>query len=136
MAETSILALLIPPLLFGILLGVLELYFLSIDERGMHWFQHGMHALPIMFVFTFISFNVGWVLDLVGLTGNFAIYLGVRALVGIVAMIKIKAAASITGKGGVGESWTHVLIIVALLITAPYIWEYALEPLLGGYLPY
>ena len=132
MAEFMIL----PPLVFGVLLGLLELYFLSIDERGMHWLQHGLHAMPVMFIFTFVSFNVGWVLNLVGLAGNFAIYLGLRIAIGLIAMVKIKAAASITGKGGVGESWTHVLIIVALLIAGPYIWEYALAGLVGQYLPF
>ena len=132
MAEFMIL----PPLVFGVLLGLLELYFLSVDERGMHWFQHGMHAMPVMFIFTFVSFNVAWAFDMIGIAGNTFIYFGARALIGIIAMVKIKAAASITGKGGVGESWTHVLIIVALLIAGPYIWEYVLEGLVGQYLPF
>ena len=126
----------LPALVFGVLLGLLELYFLSKDERGMHWFQHGMHAMPVMFIFVFLSFNVGWALSLVGVAGNFAIYVGARVVIGLVAMVKIKAAASITGKGGVGETWTHVLIIVALLIAGPYIWEYGLADLVGPYLPF
>lgn len=132
MAEFMIL----PPLIFGVLLGLLELYFLSVDERGMHWFQHGMHAMPVMFIFTFVSFNIGWVFSMVGFEDNFIFYLGARILVGLVAMVKIKAAASITGKGGVGETWTHVLIIVALLIAGPYIWEYLLADVVGPYLPF
>ena len=132
MAEFMIL----PPLIFGVLLGLLELYFLSVDERGMHWFQHGMHAMPVMFIFTFISFNISWVFSLINFTDNFAIDLGARIAIGLIAMIKIKAAASITGKGGVGESWTHVLIIVALLIAGPYIWEYLLADIAGKYLPF
>lgn len=126
----------LPPIIFGLLLGILELYFLSIDERGMHWFQHGLHALPVMLVFTFVSFNVGWVFNIIGIGGNFTWYLIARVVIGLIAMIKIKAAASITGKGGVGESWTHVLIIVVLLMTGPYIWEYVLEGIIGHYLPF
>lgn len=132
MAEFMIL----PPLIFGLLLGILELYFLSVDERGMHWFQHGLHALPVMFLFTFVSFNVSYVFHLINFTDNFIIDLGARVAIGLIAMVKIKAAASITGKGGVGESWTHVLIIVGLLIAGPYLWEYVLADLVGQYLPF
>ena len=127
--------LIMPAIVFGLLLGILELYFLSVDERGMHWFQHGMHALPVMMIFVFISFNVGFIFELIGMDGNFVLYLGARILIGIIAMVKIKAAASITGKGGVGESWTHVLIIVALLMAGPYIWEYLLADLVMPILP-
>jgi hypothetical protein len=42
MAEFMIL----PPLIFAVLLGLLELYFLSVDEHGMHWLQHGLHTMP------------------------------------------------------------------------------------------
>ncbi len=125
----------IPPLLFGLVLGFLELYFLSADERGMHWLQHGLHAIPIMIVFTFISFNISWVFSLINFTDNSMIDLGARALIGLIALVKIKAAASITGKGGVGESWTHVMIIVALLIAGPYLWILVLEGLVGQYIP-
>jgi len=126
----------LPPLIFGVLLGLIELYFLSVDEHGMHWLQHGLHTMPIMFILTFVSFNVAWALNLVGLAGNFIIYLGARIAIGLIAMIKIKVAASITGKGGVGESWLHVIIIVVLLIIGPYIWEYLLAGLIGQYLPF
>ncbi|MFP4568075.1 MAG: hypothetical protein ACLFN8_03960 [Candidatus Woesearchaeota archaeon] len=132
MAEFMIL----PPLIFGVLLGLLELYFLSVDESGMHWLQHGLHAMPVMFIFTFVSFNISYVFHLINFADNFAIDLGARVAIGLLAMIKIKAAASITGKGGVGESWTHVLIIAGLLIAGPYIWEYVLADLVGQYLPF
>jgi hypothetical protein len=128
--------LILPPVIFGLLLGLLELYFLSVDERGMHWLQHGLHAIPIMMLFTFVSFNISWVFHLIGYADNFTIDLVARILIALIAMVKIKAAASITGKGGVGESWTHVLIIVALLIAGPYIWEYGLADLVGQYLPF
>lgn len=132
MAEFMIL----PPIIFGLLLGLLELYFLSVDEAGMHWFQHGLHALPVMMIFAFVSFNISWVFGLINFTDNFAIDLGARAAIGLIAMIKIKAAASITGKGGVGESWSHVLIIAGLLLAGPYIWQYLLADIVGPYLPF
>ena len=129
--------LIIPPIVFGLLLGLLELYFLSKDERGMHWFQHGMHAMPVMFLFVFLSFNITWALSFIpGVADNFAIYLAARVGIGLIAMIKIKAAASITGKGGVGESWAHVFIIAGLLVAGPYIWELALADLVGPHLPF
>ncbi|MFW6310915.1 MAG: hypothetical protein ACOC1K_01640, partial [Nanoarchaeota archaeon] len=68
-------------------------------------------------------------------TDNAMIDLGARAVIGLIAMVKIKAAASITGKGGVGESWTHVLIIVALLIAGPYLWDLVLADLVSPHIP-
>lgn len=132
MAELMIL----PAILFGLILGVIELIFLAKDEAGMHWLSHGLHAIPVMIIFTLIAFNIGFVLSLVGMAETFMIDLGARVVIGIVAMVKIKAAASITGKGGVGESWAHVLIIGVLMMAGPYIWEYGLKGILGPYLPF
>ena len=123
-------------LIIGLLLSLLEIHFVHVDEAGMRWFAHAMHAVPFMFLFTFISMNIGWALSLVGLSGNFLIYLLVRIIVGVVAMVKIKAAASITGKGGVGESNMHILIIGALIIASPYIWQFGLDPFIGEFIPF
>ncbi|MFT4283004.1 MAG: hypothetical protein ACMXX6_01115 [Candidatus Woesearchaeota archaeon] len=123
-------------LIMGIILSLIEIHFVHVDEAGMRWFSHAMHAVPFMFVFIFISMNIPWVLDLVGFASNLAINIGVSVLVGIIAMVKIKAAASITGRGGVGESNMHILIIGVLIIASPYIWELGLEPFVGQYIPF
>ncbi|MCF7872568.1 hypothetical protein K9L97_06060 [Candidatus Woesearchaeota archaeon] len=133
-ATTSIL--IGPSIAIGLLLGIIELIFLAKDEAGMHWLKHGLHAIPVMLVFTFIAMNIEWALSLVGITGNFWYDLGARVAIGLVAMIKIKAAASITGKGGVGESFIHTLIIGILVMASPYIWEYLLANMIGQYIPF
>lgn len=125
-----------PAIFMGIILSLLEIHFVHIDEVGMHWFRHALHTIPPMFIFTFIAMNVGWALNLLQLDTNFWIDLGARVAIGIVAMVKIKAAASLTGRGGIGESNMHVLIIGVLVMASPYIWEYLLEGLIGQYIPF
>lgn len=120
----------------GLILGIIELVMLAKDESGLHWLGHGLHAIPIMILFTFIAMNIGWALSLFGIAGNFMIDLGARVGIGLIAMIKVKAAASITGKGGVGEGFIHVLVIGILMMASPYIWQYALAGLIGQYIPF
>lgn len=117
----------IPAIVFGLIVGLVELAFLSKDEAGMHWLTHGLHAIPIMILFTFVAFNITWVLSLFKIQDNLMIDIGARVLIGIIAMVKVKAAASITGRGGVGESWTHVFIIGILMMGGPFIWDYLLK---------
>jgi hypothetical protein len=113
----------IPVIVIGIILGILELIFVHQDEAGMGWLSHGLHALPVMFIFIFISMNVNFVLHLINpsLNTNLWLTIGIRVLIGIIAAVKIKAAAAVAGR--VGESWAHVLIIATLVIVAPFIWE-------------
>lgn len=111
----------IPVLVIGLVLAFLELIFVHQDERGMGWLKHGFHAIPTMFVFVFISMNITFVLGLVGWQNTLWITIGVRVLVGIVAMVKISAAAAVAGR--VGEKFPHTLAIAALIMVAPFIWE-------------
>lgn len=112
---------LIPVLIVGIVLGLLELIFVHQDEAGMGWLKHGLHALPVMFVFIFISMNIGWVLGLFGMAENLWLDIGIRVVVGIIAMTKISAAAAVAGR--VGEKLPHTIIIGVLVMAAPFIWE-------------
>lgn len=132
MAEFIIL----PAIGFGLILGIIELIFLAQDEAGMHWLTHGLHTIPVMLIFTFVAFNISWALSLIGVKDNLWIDIGARALIGIIAMVKVKTAASITGRGGVGESWTHTLIIGILMIGGPFIWDYALSDFVTKQLPW
>jgi hypothetical protein len=124
----------LPALALGLLIGLVELYFVAEDEAGMHWFMHGMHAVPFAILFVFVNMNTTPVLSLVGWGSSALILAGVRAAVGVIAFVKIKAAASITGKGKIGESNLHLFVIMLLIIAAPYAWEYGLESALGGQL--
>lgn len=113
----------VPVIVIGLILGLLELIFVHQDEAGMGWLSHGLHAIPFMFVFIFISMNVEFVLSLLGDKAKIApwIIIGVRVLIGLIAVVKIKGAAAVAGR--VGENWPHVLIIGALVVVAPFIWE-------------
>jgi len=126
--------LVLPALALGVLVGLVELYFVAKDEAGMHWFMHGMHAVPFAILFVFVNMNTAPVLSLFNLASNQLILAGVRVAVGIAAFVKIKAAASITGKGKIGESNLHLFAIMLLIIAAPYAWELGLEDVLGGQL--
>lgn len=124
----------LPALALGLLVGLVELYFVAQDEAGMHWFMHGMHAVPFALAFVFVNMNTAPVLALFGMAENALVLAGVRVLIGIIAFVKIKAAASITGKGKIGESNVHLMVIALLIIGAPYAWEYGLESAVGGQL--
>lgn len=125
-----------PAILMGLVLSIIEIGFVHADEAGMHWLTHALHAVPAMFIFTFIAMNIGWALGLIGFAENFMVDLGARILIGIIAMVKIGAAASITGKGGVGEKKMHILIIGLLVMASPYVWIYALDPIIGQFIPF
>lgn len=111
----------VPVLVIGVVLGLLELVFVHQDEAGMGWVKHGLHAIPMMLVFIFISMNIPLVEDLLGMADTLWFVIALRVVVGIVAAVKIKAAAAVAGR--VGENWPHVLIIAALVIAAPFVWE-------------
>ncbi len=123
MAEAQTIVL-IPALFLGAIIGLVELFFVHQDERGMGWLGHGIHAIPATIFFTFISMNVGFALGFLGqsVAVNWYVELGVRLLVAIIAMLKVSAAAAIVGR--VGEKFIHVLIIGALIFAAPYAWDF------------
>jgi hypothetical protein len=124
----------LPAVAMGLVIGIVELTFVHSDERGMGWLAHGLHALPVMFIFVFVSMNVNWALYQIGLANTLWASIGLRVLIGIIAMLKIGAAAAIAGR--VGEKKFHILIIGLLVIAAPYAWEFVLKGLIGKYLPF
>ena len=133
--------LILPALVMGAIIGLVELFFVHSDEAamGMTWLTHGLHAIPFTILFVFISMNISFVFGLLNLavTENFMIVLGIRLVVAIIAMLKIAGAAAIApGVRGVGEKIPHTLIIGALVFVAPYAWDYALVGIIGPYLPF
>ncbi|MGV8171579.1 MAG: hypothetical protein ACP5OA_02690 [Candidatus Woesearchaeota archaeon] len=112
---------LVPVLVIGIILGILELVFVHQDEAGMGWLKHGLHAIPTMLIFIFIAMNVPWVEEKLGLGDKLWLTILIRVLIGVVAAIKIKGAAAVAGR--VGENWPHVLILATLVVVSPFIWE-------------
>ncbi len=122
MAEPATALMIMPSLVMGGIIGLIELIFVHADERGMGWFMHGLHALPVTIIFVFVSMNVGWALNIanIGITENMWVDLGVRAGIAILAMLKIAGAAAIAGK--VGEKFIHTVMIGGLIFAAPYAW--------------
>ena len=125
-----------PAVLIGLIIGIVELFFLARDEPGM-WLSHGFHALPVMMLFVFASMNVSFVLSLIphSFAENAMVDLGIRVVIGLLAAIKTGAAAALVPHTSVGESKIHLLIIGGLVVAAPYVWMLVagpLEPLLSG----
>mgnify|MGYP001247198620 CR=1 FL=1 len=111
------------PIVLGAIIGIIELTFVHSDERGMGWLGHGLHAIPTMMFFIFISMNLNWALSKIGYPeANLGIWVvvGLRVFIGLVAAIKIGGAAAIAGR--IGEKFYHSAIIGALVAVAPYIW--------------
>ncbi|MCD6590193.1 hypothetical protein J7K74_03350 [Candidatus Woesearchaeota archaeon] len=125
----------IPALLIGIIISLVEIFFVHQDEAGMGWFKHAIHTLPFMFLFIFVSMNLDWALGLIGITNNPIYTIVARVLIGIIAFVKIKAAAAIVGGRSFGEKTIHVLIVALLVVIAPYIWDYLLAGIAKKYLP-
>ncbi len=124
----------IPALIVGAVIGLIELFFVHQDEAGMGWLSHGLHAIPVMIFFIFISMNLNWALGFIGVKNNFTIELIARIVIGIIAMIKISAASAIVGR--IGEKKIHILIIGLLVMGAPYLWDYLLKDIAKQYLPW
>ena len=134
MAAEQVTYVILPAIIMGAIIGLIELFFVHADEVGMGWFAHGLHALPFTMFFTFAAMNVSWVLTFIpGIPDNMWVTLGVRAGVSIVGMIKIAGAAAIAGR--VGERIHHTIIIGALIFAAPYIWM-VIGPFVGPMLPF
>lgn len=132
MAEPVTTFVFIAPIVLGLVIGLVELFFVHADESGMGWMSHGLHAIPTCIIFTFISMNVPWVTNMIGaawITGPVATY-GIPVVIGLIAAVKVKAAAAIAKGGTVGESLPHALIIGLLIAAAPFVW-----PLVSGALP-
>lgn len=127
-----------PAILLGLVIGLIELFFVHQDERGLGWLGHGLHAVPFTVAFTFIAMNVPWVLARLPfkIANNPVTEAVVIVVVGIVAMAKVAAAAAIAGNTRIGEKKIHVLVIGLLIIAAPYAWRYGLNKVIAPYLPW
>ncbi len=124
----------IPALIMGAIIGLIEFFFVHQDEAGMRWFVHALHTIPVMMIFIFISMNLNWALGLIGIEDNFTMELIARIIIGIIAMVKIAGAAAIVSSTKIGEKKIHILIIGILVMAAPYLWDYVIKNLVGAYI--
>lgn len=115
----------IAPIVFGLIIALIEMYFVHADEAGLGWLSHGLHAVPTCLIFTFISMNAHWALSFIPPIANatWALY-AVPIVIGLVAAVKVKTAAAIAKGGSVGEKMSHALMIGILIAAAPFIWMY------------
>jgi hypothetical protein len=127
----------IPALAAGALVGLYEMILVQKDVSvPQHRFGHAVHAFVFAIVGTFISFNVPFVLGITGLSKYaFLSPLLIRILIAAIMTIKVHGvSAALKSSGmmtaGLGETWTHSLIIGVLTGFIPYAY-----PLLVPVLP-
>ncbi|PIN81919.1 hypothetical protein COV11_00660 [Candidatus Woesearchaeota archaeon CG10_big_fil_rev_8_21_14_0_10_30_7] len=126
----------IPALILGALIGALETFFMAKDvQSSYHFISHATHAFVYALIAVFAVMNIEYVLSLipalktVPYLSNHWVFRGVMGLIG---MIKIHAASLTIPKGApksMKETWTHSIIIAALIIASPEIWS-VLAPVL------
>lgn len=125
----------VPAVLLGLAIAFVELIFVHQDERGMGWLAHGLHAVPVTMIFTFITMNVPFVLSKIPQVGTYQSWMEpvVIIIIGLIAMGKVLTAAAIAGR--VGEKKVHVFVIGGLIILAPYAWKFMLCSMISPMLP-
>lgn len=136
--EVAFTILIAGPVLIGLIISLIEMFFVMQDEGGMHPLGHGLHAVPTCLFFTMVSMNVPAVMSLsfMSWVPSWAANIGIPILIGLIATIKVKAAAAIVGgHGSVGEKFWHALAIGVLIALAPFVWPF-IAPLLPEILNY
>ncbi len=133
-----------PVIALGIILGLYELMLIHRDEsfRGSHWLGHGIHSIVIMIIALFAVMNTEYFLEITGLIARDIPFISnvlmVRIAVGLILVIKMWTVSSVIkgggGTRGMHEGLIHILIVVALVVAAPYYWSF-LNPFLEPYLP-
>jgi len=112
--------------IIGLIISIIELYFVHSDEEAFGfkvWFSHGWHTIP---------WTIG--LTIVNLLGYYsyetiAPYLPISVpsivipfIIFVISAIKLHGITLIMGK--IGEKWVHVLIVSLLIALAPFYYPY------------
>ncbi len=142
--EAATTGLVIMPVIYmGIIIGLYELIAIHRDVgtyRGSHWIGHGLHSILFVMIALFITMNTNFVYENLTFLQNipFIKYpIVFQVLVGLILMIKVHiVSAAVKGAYGRGmkETWIHSLIIGALVVAAPYIWQF-IQPAVENFLP-
>jgi len=118
--------LIIHGIIIGLVISIIELYFVHADEEAFGfrvWFTHGWHAIPWTTGLTIISLLGYYSYE------TLSAYLPVPLppiaipfIVFIFSAIKLHGVTLIMGR--LGEKWVHVLIISLLIALAPFYYPY------------
>ena len=128
----------IPALAAGALVGLYEMILVQRDVAvPQHRFGHAVHAFVFAIVGTFISFNVPFVLGLIPALAKIPILgtvIGIRIAIAIIMTFKVHGvSAALKSSGmmtaGMGETWTHSLIIGGLTAFVPYLYPFLIPVL-------
>lgn len=119
----------IPALIFGAVVGLLEVILLAKDVSSRyHFISHAAHAFTYALLGTFAVMNVSYVLTLIPAIKSVP-YLSnqwvFRGIVGLIGVAKVHAASAVIPKGApksMKETWTHSLIVGLLIFFSPEIW--------------
>ncbi len=133
----------LPALFIGAIIGLYEAILLHRDVTvPTHRFGHTLHAFVYAIVAVFITMNTAFVyttftfLHQVPLLEHAIVF---QIIIGLITVIKIHGTsyAIRTRFGmmstGMAETWTHSLLVGALVVAAPYVWPF-LAPMMPAWL--
>ncbi|MBI4140351.1 hypothetical protein HY485_00795 [Candidatus Woesearchaeota archaeon] len=142
MAEPVTSLLIVPPLVFGAIIGLYEILLIHRDVTvPTHRFGHSLHALIFAVVATFCTMNVAFVFSLFPQLKTIPVLstpVAFQVLIGLIMVAKIHGASkairgSVPSSVGLGETWFHSLLIGALVVAAPYVYP-LLKPMLPSWM--
>ena len=118
--------------IIGLIISVIELYFVHADEDSFGfkvWFSHGWHAIPWTTGLTIINL-IGYY-SYQTIAGFLPVQIPnflIPLVIFVLALIKIHGVTAILK--GIGEKWIHCTIVALLIALAPFYY-----PFVAPYLP-
>ncbi len=141
MAEQLIIG---PALALGAIIGLYEMLVIHRDVQvASHRMGHSIHALLLSILFVFSVMNVNFMLNVIPplqtlpVVGNEHAF---RALIGLIAAIKIHGVSKAIQSGGagvrgLGETWFHSILIGGLIAGSHYVYPFV-EPMLPQWIKF
>jgi len=133
-APASPAIIILPALAIGAVIGLYEAILLHRDVSvPTHRFGHTLHAFVYAIIAVFVTMNTAFVYNAFNFLHSIPglqYPIVFQAIVGVITMIKIHGSSKVIqsryGMASVGlaETWTHSMIIGALVVAAPYAWPF------------
>ena len=142
MAEPVTSLLIVPPLVFGAIIGLYEIIIIHRDVTiPTHRFVHSLHALVYAIIAVFCTMNVAFVFSIFPQLKTIPVLstpLAFQVLIGLISVAKIHGASaaikgSVPSSVGLKETWAHSLLIGILVVAAPYVYP-LLKPMLPSWM--